>query len=189
MSKHWRFYHFTSEKHLKAAKKYGVTEGVLPLQLVPDKTDVRKNVLRWMANVQWLTKNPEFIPMDAPFGPPRSSLLGGRKGEYRITVDIPKGFREMVRPWPEIARELRALDPHRLDVIPLSEMMEKEINIDLQKPDEWWLFKGVILPTFFRKIDKNPSLPPDEAVIQTADSYRPLEGIEGVVPLTPNATV
>lgn len=163
--KHWRFYHFLSERNLILAKEAGITEGVLPLQVIPDMRDLKKNTFRYMRAVQWLTKVPEFIPMDADFGPPRTSKLPGRKSEYRITVDIPGGYRMNIERWTVLAPRLKKVDESR-GGIRLHESLEAEINLDLGNPADWWLFGGTIPPTWFRDIKKNPCLPPDKVTLE-----------------------
>lgn len=168
--KHWRFYHFCSEKNMKAARNFGITEGVLPLQVIPDPRNLKQNTFRYMKEIQWLTKNPDFIPMDADRGPPKSSLLPGRKSEYRITVDIPDEGRGNICDWLLLSRRMKNIDDTRPGVIKLQESLEREINIDLINPADWWLFGGSIPQKWFRDVRKNPCLPPDIIRISAMDS-------------------
>jgi hypothetical protein len=168
----WRLYHFCSEKEVVAARVDGISKGVIPLQVVPNPANLKLNTFRYIQCVQWLTKNPHFIPLDAGFGPPRTSLVPGRKAEYRITVRIPHSLRSNLEKWVVLAGRLKQVDEKKIilpfdskiveqKTIPLDAKIEREINIDLGEPAEWYCFGNIIWPQMFESIDRNPSIPKD----------------------------
>ena len=168
--KPWRLYHFTSEKQLAQIKKFGITEGVLALSTKPDPDNLKKDIFEHMRGVQWLTSNPEFIPMTAPHGPPRSSMYPGRKAEYRVTVKIPKDFRRNTPAWTLFARIMREGGYRDGDkTFRLDPKMEREINLDLGNPAEWFVFCGPIVPpAWISSPTPNPSLPRAVADLRSA---------------------
>lgn len=164
--KRWDFYHFLSEADLIDARQTGITNGVLALAVIPDAHNLKRNTFKHMRGIQWLTTNKRFIPMDAPYGPPRSSMYPGRKAAYRVTVSIPPEFRRNTPDWPTFAHHmieggyfegnhLYKLDPK----------MYQEINLDLGNPGEWFLFCGPIPPEWISTPVRNPSLPRDVATV------------------------
>jgi hypothetical protein len=170
----WRLYHYCSEKEVAVARINGIAKGVLPLQVVPNPANLKLNTFRYIECVQWLTKNPHFIPLDAGFGPPRTSLVPGRKAEYRITVRIPHSFRSNLERWVTLAGRLKQLQEKSIilpfdskiveqKAIPLDPKIEREINLDLGEPGEWWVFGNIIPPNFFESVARNPSMPRDIA--------------------------
>ena len=166
--KPWTFYHYTSEKDLAIAKQYGIVTGILPCQIIPDAQNLKRNTFRFIRLVQWLTKNPAFIDLAAPIGPARTSVLPGRKSEYRITVKIPPEYRSNVVRWPIFASAMREIDENKTGLIKLDPAMEKEINLDLGNPGDWWVFGGIMPPEFIIAVDRNPCIRADVVSIKSA---------------------
>ena len=166
--KPWTFYHYTSEKDLAIAKQFGIVTGILPCQVIPDIRDFKRNTFRFIRLVQWLTKNPAFIDLTADIGPARSSVLPGRKSEYRLTVKIPPEYRSNVVRWIVFAEAMKEIDEAKTGLIKLEPAMEKEINLDLGNPADWWVFGGIMPPEFIVAVDRNPCLPSNVVEIKSA---------------------
>jgi hypothetical protein len=168
------FYHFTSEKSLLIARHTGgIREGIVPVGLIPDAKNLKRNVLKFVKNTQWLTTDPKFIGLNTPLGPAKSSMLPGRKAQYRLTIKVPKEYRSNIVHWPKFARALikdgyDGLNEDGSKVnLKLDPKMEAEINMDLLRPEQWWIFGGWIPFGWIVGFEKNPDLPPDVADLST----------------------
>jgi hypothetical protein len=162
--KTWSFYQYTAEADISLAMSIGFARGIVPLQVIPDEKDLRKSVFRYMQQICWMTKNPRFIPLTSEEGPPRSSLLPGRKAQCRMEVKIPEGFRSNIVRWTTLAPRLMAVDekvlgPNGEKQISLHKAMHAEINKDIGDPREWWLYGGIIPFSWISDVRYNPSIP------------------------------
>ena len=138
-------YTFTDRKHLDACKTSGIEHGVIPYTLKPQKP---KGVsLHTWPCYQWLTNVSEFYDLDGKEGPKKSAVLLGRKSEFRLKVNIPYYGRSRLRAWEDFARRWE---------IPL----RWQIWLDLGgKPDQWWIYAGVIPSKWILEVARNPSYP------------------------------
>jgi hypothetical protein len=120
-------YHFVPEFLLKAVKKEGLSLGVLPVKIRGSEFLIE--------NIQWLTRNPDFTAQCwATF----QCTLPYDRTAYRITVIIPKF--------------------HQKNKL-ISWGAESSPNNFLNKIpgwQDWYIFKGRIPPSWFRKIEKKP---------------------------------
>ena len=159
------FFHFTSEASLLIARRVGIREGIIPLRVVPDPKNLKRNELKAMNRIVWITRNSEFISLRAEVGPAKSSMLPGRKAQYRLTIKIPKEYLSNIVPWPTFARALKAgfNGSQRLDP-----KIEFEINTDIIRPEQWFIFGDFIPWAWVTKVDRNPSMEADQVSIQTA---------------------
>ena len=168
------FYHFTSEASLLIARTAGIREGIIPLKVVPDPKNVRRNELNAMNRIVWITRNPTFISMDAPIGPAKSSMLPGRKAQYRLAIRVPSEYLSNVVPWTKFAVALRHNSklPQNLDP-----KIEKEINIDIGEPKDWFIFGDFIPWAWVVGVERNPSLEPDKVSIVSNPEKAPDNGV------------
>ena len=123
-----KLYHFTSRHHIQSCREQGLTLGMIPVSIYP---------IKLISGYQWLTKNKSFEQAWYKY-----STLPYRREEYRITVVIPKAQMKNVIPWLQYCEDTKL-----------------ESAADLKAfgdPQNWMLFRGIVLPEWFRKISHNP---------------------------------
>ena len=125
-----KLYHFTSGYHIEGCKKEGLTLGVIPVSIDPPK---------FIPGFQWLTKNGKFDQEWCKY-----STLPYQRNEYRITIKIPKSARKNLIPWLFYYEKKKHLMP-----------MAAALNL-YGDPENWYLFKGIVKPEWFKKVARNP---------------------------------
>ncbi len=142
------FYHFCSEKDMLEAKRLGIIKGIVPWETTPDRDNVKRTKLNFVRLHQWLTTNKTFINLDAPsdLGPANTTLLPNRRAECRLTIVIAGENKRNLVSWVKFANA---------NQMPL----RKDIERDLINPADWWLYAGMILPSWITKVDANPHAP------------------------------
>ena len=118
-----KLYHFTTEQLWRRIRRQGLTLGVVPVSR--DRRGVSL-----LTGYQWLTENPEFSPDWAT-----RNLIGYRRDDVRITVDIPGAASGRLRRWDDIAPRICG-------------NMLAELNHGFAH-DEWWLYEGKVHPAWF----------------------------------------
>lgn len=132
-------YHYTANLLRPKICAKGLTKGVLPWSMHDGKP------AGLVGGWQWLTQNPDYNQAWAQ--PMPFSNLPFRRDEWRITIDIPAEQIEHLIHWPKMRDKYH----------PAS-----EVFIDSFKDSQiWYLFGGVIRPSWFVKWDRNPLRAPD----------------------------
>ena len=123
-------YHFTSRHHIKPILTEGLTLGMIPLLIDP---------IKLIPGFQWLTKNKSF---KQEWCDPKYSSLSYKRNDYRITIKIPKSHRKYLIHWMYyFNKKLKGTGAEALNTF--------------GDPENWYVYKGVIKPTWFKKVIKN----------------------------------
>lgn len=125
-----KLYHFTSRHHVNGCLKKGLKYGLIPLSIDPPKL---------IRGFQWLTKRKSFEQSWSKY-----SSLPYDRTDYRITVKIPKAERNNLFDWLLFCKQTNIQSANDLNCY--------------GDPENWMLFKGIVLPKWFRDIDKNPGI-------------------------------
>ncbi len=129
-----KLFHFTAGQFLGRIKLEGLRKGVIPWSMN------RRGEVGMVPGWQWLTANATFGMEWARPSP--HSARRFRTDEFRIEVEVPERFRSQLIKWT-VLRDQRVPDSREfLDTFP--------------DHTEWWLYKGLVSPTWFGAIDKNP---------------------------------
>ena len=126
-----KLYHFTSRHHIEGCKKEGLRLGMIPVAINPP---------RLIPGFQWLTKRKRF---SQSWCDPEYSSLPYSRNEYRITIKIPRAHRKNLARWLDyFERKLKDT--------------EAKVLNEFGDPWNWYLFKGIVAPEWFKKINRNP---------------------------------
>lgn len=128
-----KLYHFTSKHHIQGCTQEGLRLGIIPISINPPKL---------IPGFQWLTKNKSFEQM---WCDPKYSSLPYRRDEYRITIKIPRIQRKNLIAWLYYFEQK------------LKNTEAKHLN-DFGDPYNWYLFKGIVTPKWFKIINHNPNI-------------------------------
>lgn len=124
-----KLFHFTSRHHIQGCLKEGLTKGVIPLSVDPP-------IL--VKDFQWLTTNKTFDQSWCRYG-----TLPYNRNDYRITVKIPKNKRNLLIRWMLLCKH----EKFKLSAMALNSQGD---------PNNWYLFKGIVKPKWFRDVIENP---------------------------------
>jgi hypothetical protein len=136
-------YAFVSREHLQACRTSGIAHGKIPYTVVLKDRGKTRELKTW-DHFQWLTNNRNFIHQNSKEGPWKTAVLQGRRQEFRLKLRIPRYGRGRLRKWWDFACSRD---------VPL----RHHINLDLLgKPEEWWIYAGIIPACWIIDISRNP---------------------------------
>lgn len=117
------FYHFTSRHHVKKCLLEGLKYGSIP--------DINDNGEVFLTDgYQWLTTSADFNQEWC-----KESSLPYDRTEYRLTIKIPKLRKNNLFQWLDICK---------------TNKLAKDLN-SFGDPENWWLYKGVVMPQWIKK--------------------------------------
>lgn len=125
-------YHFCAGQFLEGIKKDGIRLGKVPYGIPHDETRMR---IKFINGYQWLTSNPEFKQSWN-----EGSSLTYDRTEYRITINLPQAVRFDLVKWTDFGKD---------------NLLYNDLSA-FGDPENWYLFKGVIIPYWILKIERNP---------------------------------
>jgi len=123
-----KLYHFTAQHLLNDCLRDGLALGCIPLSVEPPKV---------IPGFQWLTKNGRFDQSWC-----RHSTLPYRRNDFRIVVRIPKCQKRNLIHWL-LYCEMKKI------------ASAKDLNA-FGDPENWYLFRGIVRPEWFKKVSRNP---------------------------------
>lgn len=123
-----KLYHFTAKRFLKKIEVEGLTRGVMLKNLNPPQ---------FIFDKQWLTSNGSF-DQGWSVGTGR---LPYKRNEVRLTIEIPESHLHNCKPWTQ----MKFLVPEVADDLEAS---------DLADPENWWVYDGIIMPSWIKQIDE-----------------------------------
>lgn len=129
-----KLYHFTSQLHLPGCMQVGLCLGLVPTFIAQDIIGITGT------KGQWLTSNPSF---DQSWQ--RKSSLPYHRNDFRLKIHIPKSRRKDLYKWEDYLYELT--DPTMADILSSK-----------GDPENWYLFHGVIKPSWIRDAVPNPAI-------------------------------
>ena len=129
-------YHFTSPFHVLGCQREGLRLGMIPEHYEDISSGAIK--IRLRPGFQWLTSNPNFDQSWAE----GTGLLPYKRNAFRLTVRVPRRHQKHLFRWVKAC-----IDFHQETARALNAYGD---------PQNWWIFRGWIRPSWVVAIDENP---------------------------------